>query len=137
MTYDAVGDTLKSRFSTQWATLQPGVEWFAPNSGPDPSFNDPWVGLDILDGASTQINVSPPQYRRAGFVTVSIYVPVNTGDDVVRGLIDSSRAVFENQQLDDGSGKFITLYGAEVVHVGASERFSQTNVQHEFHYDDL
>jgi hypothetical protein len=137
VSYDALGDALRSQFSTGWSSAQPSIPWYGPNSGPSPTFNEAWVALDILDGASLQINVSPPQYRRGGFVNVSIFVPVNTGDDLMRALIDSARPIFENQQLDDGTGRFVWIRGAEVVHVVSGERFRQTNVMFEFHYDDL
>jgi hypothetical protein len=137
VTYDAVGDKLRSTFSTGWASAQPSIEWFGPNTGPDEEFANPWVALDVLDGQSLQINVSPPQYRRSGFVAVSIFVPVNSGDSLMRGLIDSAQGIFENKSLDDGTGKFIIVRGAEVIHVGSTERFTQTNVQFEYHYDDL
>lgn len=137
MSYDAIADVIKSHFQTEWAVAQPDVEWFGPNSGPAPDFAEPWVALDIIMGDSLQINVAPPQWRRSGNVVISIFVPVNSGDDLLNAITDTGQAIFENQPLVDALGNQVTFYGTEVIPVETTERFSQYNVVHDFNYEDL
>jgi len=137
MSYDTLADKIRSHFKTEWEAAHPDVEWFGPNTGPSPDFDEPWVALDIIGGDSLQINVAPPQWRRGGNVVISIFVPVNSGDDLLNALTDTGQSIFENTPLVDASGNQVTFFGTEVIPVGTTERFTQQNVAHDFNYEDL
>ncbi len=134
--YNTVADKIRTYFGAQFDAAHPTIERFGPNQSPDPDFDDPWVALDILQGSSHQINVSPPEWRYPGIVTVSVFVPVNSGDDLSNTIIDSVAGIFRGTELADAQGTEIHFRGPDIAPGGSTEVFSMTSVNHPFHFDD-
>ncbi len=136
MSYQTVGDLIRARFNAGAQASHPAVPRYMPNETPDPDIAELWWALDINDGDSFQISVSPTMWRRLGVVTVSAFAPRNDGANALRALMESAQSMFEGLDFLTSDGLKVVFVGTESVPAGGNDRFFQTNINHEFHYDD-
>ncbi len=139
MGFDATATTIRTRFNTQWPSLQPTVPFTFDNQGQNeedfPTRDSAWVRLTILDGDSLQVEMAGTRrWRRPGVVEVQIFVPAGTGDGLSAELADSVRDIFEGRTI---SGVIFRATSRQRVGRGRDAAWVQWNASTPFQADEL
>ena len=99
-------------------------------NAPAAETQDPYCALFIRRGEGHQITLGPsPQLQRwAGLIVVQVFVPEDTGTQVIADYADSIAAVFNRQELSTGASGLIRCRVARVDTIGTRNGWFQMNV---------
>jgi hypothetical protein len=93
----------------QWLSVWPGLQPSVPFCFENEKFVEPttgaWARVTLRGLDSIQETLGKPttrRYERMCAVWVQLFVPVNTGTELVKQLVDSARAVYEGVQFGNG-----------------------------------
>lgn len=125
---------IRSRFNTQWSALRPTVPMLFDNVGDQNQPEDEaWVRLVVLPGASGQVEFGMTRrWRRAGVISVQIFVPAATGTGLAMELGDTVREIFEGLTV---SG--VIFRATSLNRVGIDGAWLQYNAQTPYQADEL
>lgn len=125
---------IRSRFSTQWATLRPTVPLIFDNVGDQDLPEDTeWVRLVVLPGNSGQVEFGMTRrWRRAGVVSVQLFVPAATGTGLAMELGDTVKDIFEGLTVSGVIFRATTLN-----RIGIDGAWLQYNAQTPYQADEL
>jgi len=102
MNTDSARQTLTTRFTTQWPTLQPTYAWFI-EGGAEPDLTTqktPFVNFKVSLPRATQGNLSKtPMKRYTGFLEVGIFVPKGQGTKPFTVMMDTLVSLFAVQVI--------------------------------------
>lgn len=114
MNFDFLRQTLETTFNTAWGATTP-IVW--QNVGEDIPDSSPWVRFSIIPRHSRNVVIGSDIPRLIGFISVQIFVPLDTGLGTAYSLADSVLGVLQNKSI---SGIF--TYAAHVENVGEGIR---------------
>jgi len=131
------------RFKAQWDILHAAdvpVAWpnvpFDPqdSSDYDPASHIGWVAITVAPGESFQASISgnTRRWRTPGVVSVQIYTPAGTDDEVGLGIADDVATALRGV-TDSG----VVLTATTVSVVGTEGDFYQINAHTRFRFDTL
>jgi len=127
MSFTTIRRDIFNRFEANWVTTPIAYQ----NIPYKPSFNQPWVKINLFDESSSRINVGLPAiYRQVGTVIIEIHTEDAKGIQEGRGYGDTIAAIFRDQQF---SG--LTFSDVNVTAVGKNNGYWQTNVIAPFYWD--
>jgi len=133
MSFETAGNTIRSRFATQFALIQPTVPIHYDNDAGDPPDSGPWVRLTILDGDASQVSLGATRrWRNPGVVTIQVFVEVGIGDGLAREIADDVAAIFRGVTV---SG--VIFRAPSIRRVGPDGKWYQVNVSTPFQFDIL
>lgn len=135
MGFAATESTIRSRFNTQWSSLQPTIPAYFDNAGDDvtPPQDSTWVRLTVLPGASQQVEMGNlRRWRRVGVIIVQIFVPAASGTGLALELGDTVRDIFEGLTV---SG--VIFRATSLNRVGLDGAWLQYNATTPFQADEL
>lgn len=135
MGFAATEAAIRSRFNTQWSSLQPAIPAFFDNAGDDvtPPEDSTWVRLTVLPGASRQVEMgNTRRWRRVGVLVVQIFVPAASGTGLALELGDTVRDIFEGLTV---SG--VIFRATSLNRVGLDGAWLQYNASTAFQADEL
>lgn len=135
MGFAATESTIRSRFNTQWSSLRPTIPVFFDNAGDSvqPPQDSAWVRLTVLPGESQQVEMGRlRRWRRAGVITVQIFVPAASGTGLALELGDTVRDIFEGLTLSS-----VIFRATSLNRVGLDGAWLQYNANTNFQADEL
>ena len=108
MSFLSIYNAIRDKWVNEWSYTDSTFdnEVFTPG-------NIPWVRLSIRDGDAQQISLGVPSLdRHAGVLFISIFVPINKGQEQARWLADKAGDIFikNNITTDDGELVFGVPY---------------------------
>jgi len=134
MAWDALFNTIRSRFKTQVAdalslpTQYDNQEYENPDDGN-------WCRLTIMPGETMQASIGSPsgnRERTVGAMIAQLFAPLSHGDGDILEIAESIRAAFK--RVTDGAVTFRTPY---LVRRGRQIDSWQINVVCPFYSDDI
>ena len=131
MTDVALEDLIRARFDSQWAD-ETDIAW--PNANFTPDNNSEWVRFWVGTGDAYNASfgaVGKNIERAVGVVTISIFVPLNTGTARVNALVDKAKAAFRHYTV--GTLRFSQPPAKRVI--GSGDTHFQVNVVAPYEYD--
>lgn len=134
--YTQVSLAIRERWNAQAEVLQPTLKRVGPNRSPAPNFKGAFWALDIIEGSSFQLSVSPTVWRRGGLVVISCVVPRGSGGGLLQDLKDNALTIFSDQVLTTSNSRTVRFEGGEIQVGPATNVFAQENVSFPFHYRD-
>jgi hypothetical protein len=102
MTYAAQRTTIMTQWDTQWKAIRPLVPYAHGNARFDPPVDNPWLRISILDGESQQASFGATDrglHRHVGVVSIDAYVPLGTGEALLRTLLDEATDIFRSRVI--------------------------------------
>jgi hypothetical protein len=134
MTYAAVHNAIRSRFSTQWGSTTP-IVWDNVTSAPPESAS--WVRLNIADTDANQASFGAPTdtFRHFGLVTIMVFSVLNVGDAAALALADTAAAVF--RKWNDSTTGLRFIQSPFTRQVGVERKWFHLNVTCPFQWDGL
>ena len=136
MSYVSLRQAIEARFNTNW-TFTP-IQW--PNKDFDPNesryvgtfdIGGNWVRLAINTNEPDQVSVGGTPLKRVyGIISVSVFVPFNTGTGSADSLVDSVASIFEDQSFGG-----VVCRTTERRVIGKTESWYQVNANTMFNFD--
>jgi hypothetical protein len=125
---------IRSRFETQWTALRPAVTAIFDNVGDTAKPEDEaWIRLVVLPGNSGQVEFGMTRrWRRAGVVSVQIFVPAASGTGLAMELGDTVKTIFEGLTV---SG--LIFRATSLNRVGLDGPWLQYNANTPYQADEL
>jgi hypothetical protein len=138
MSFENVVDKIRNDFRTDWNTQYPSIPLKEQNRKLVPQTGQPWAAIDILAGESFERTVGPPrQWRHPGATMVRLYVPSNSGTDVLDHYTDFVQEHFRNRRaVNDDSEviRFIRQHTSDPP-MSAESDYYQRSVSADFEWD--
>lgn len=133
MGYSADAQTIRERFNAEWPVEQPGIPFSFGDVEYNPPDDEPWVRVNTLSGAQTQVSMGKlRRFRRVGIVVVQIFVPAGSGDGTARELADSVSAIYQGRTVNG-----VIFRGTGLTRVGVDGAWVQYNASTPYQADDL
>ncbi len=132
-TTQAAREVIYQTFTTAWGSTS--AKTFA-NESFDPPTNAPWVRLAVLHLTGNQETLGETgnrRFRRAGIISIQVFVPEDSGLRGIDALIATARQVFEGKTLTSD----IWCTDCNVYEVGVSDGWYQINVETDFAYEEV
>lgn len=112
MTYNAEHAAIEARLSANWTTTDINYD----NVDYKPTPETPWIKLEIATGEQIPVSLGGPGatlYRNGGVISITVYVPLNSGARTAKSYCDTLAAIFRGQQFSS-----ITCRGASITRIG-------------------
>lgn len=121
MSFEALRESIETRFATQWGATTPVSYTNLPFTPPSGS----WVRLAVLPGQGQTwgITGTAGYVRDTGVIAVQVFVSTDQGTKAAMDLVDLITPIFEHKRFDG-----ILTRTASVNVVGPSDGWLQINV---------
>ena len=76
---------------------------------PDINLNQAWAKINIEQSSSDNAEVGTDRVRDTGFVQIMVYVPINTGTELIESLCEAIKEVFRNWEHTVGTNPITSI----------------------------
>jgi len=123
-------------FETAWGSTTP-VAW--PNQKYTPVQGVHWVRFSIAQGDARKVELGATKvtHRFTGIVFISVFAPLDSGDEQARIYCDQAAAIFRNTSIPVGVDGRVLMRVPDIRDAGSDSLFQQFNVATPYQYDTL
>ena len=116
---------IESRLAAAWTTTPIRYE-----NVPFGAISTPYVALFIIDGQGQQISLgtAPVLRRWVGIIMIQVFVPQDTGTQIVKSYADTIGVIFDRAQFSSGNSGTIRCRVPSIQSIGIQNGWQQINV---------